>query len=253
MKTPGTVLEFDAVSAGYGLITTIREVSLSVTRGDTVVIIGPNGAGKSTLLKAVYGQSQVQSGHILFNNGDVDLRLEGRQGSSVTRLGLNYVPQRQNVFPTLSVHENLEVGAVTTPKSMRRRVAEIYQLYPKLGERRRQRAGTLSGGERQLLAVGRALMTEPQLLLLDEPSAALSPVAAEDMFEQLLRVKDLGVSMLMVEQNARQALAIADYAYVLEGGVKVLEGKGEELLDDPTVESLYLGGHVDVHETGVTP
>lgn len=243
--TDEIMLTIDGVSAGYGQLITIRDISIEVPRGRTVTIIGPNGAGKSTLLKAIYGQAVVRNGAITLHVDGRDRRLDGLPGNAVTRLGVNFVPQRQNVFPTLSVEENLEIGGIVAGRRARARMTEIYDLYPKLAQRRRQHAGTLSGGERQLLAMGRALMTEPAVLLLDEPTAALSPVATAEMFDQISAVRELGVSMLMVEQNARQALAITDYAYVLESGRTVLDGTGYELLEDPRVESLYLGGHVD--------
>lgn len=238
------VLTISDLVAGYGRTATVREVSIRVGRGRTVCIVGPNGAGKSTLLKSVYGQARVMSGSVVYEGEGGLVDLVGLRGSQVTRLGLNFVPQRENVFSSLTVEENLEIGGVLARRSARRRMTEIFALYPKLAQRRRQRAGTLSGGERQLLAVGRALMTEPVLLLLDEPSAALSPLATTEMFDHLGGVQELGVSLLLVEQNARQALAISDYAYVLEAGRNCLEGTGRDLMNDERVGALYLGGHV---------
>jgi ABC-type branched-subunit amino acid transport system ATPase component len=217
----------------------LRGVSLAVAPGELVTIIGPNGAGKSTLLKVVYGLLHPSAGAIRYRGDDVI----GARPDDLTRLGLNYVPQLGNVFPSLSIAENLQIGASTLPRSERGvAVAELYELFPLLAERRRQRAATLSGGQRKLLAVARALATRPQLLLLDEPSAGLSPQAVELVLAKLRDVNARGIAIAMVEQNARRALALAHRGYVLDMGRNAHEGPGQELLRDPRVVQLYLGG-----------
>src|SRR6266550_2545703 len=196
----GTLLEVAEIEAGYGDALVLRGVSLAVSAGELVTIIGPNGAGKSTLLKVVYGLLRPEAGRVRYASEDVT----GLQPEQLTRRGLNYVPQLANVFPTLSVAENLQVGSVSLPRTERRQaVADMYEQFPLLAARRRQRAGTLSGGERKLLAIARALVTRPKVLLLDEPSAGLSPQAVELVFEQLGAVKRRGIATVMVEQNAR--------------------------------------------------
>jgi len=235
----GALLEVADVEAGYGDALVLRGVSLAVSPGELVAIIGPNGAGKSTLLKVVYGLLRPRAGSIRYGSEDVT----GLPPEQLTRLGLNYVPQLRNVFPSLSIAENLQVACVSLPRSERRRALdELYAQFAFLGERRRQRAGTLSGGQRKLLAVARALVTRPQALLLDEPSAGLSPQATELVFDQLAEVNARGIAIVMVEQNARRALALADRGYVLEMGRNAHEGSGRALLDDPKVAELYLGG-----------
>jgi len=232
------LLQVTDVEAGYGDALVLRGVSLAVSRGELVTIIGPNGAGKSTLLKVVYGLIRPDSGHIRYAREDVT----GLRPEQLTRRGLNYVPQLANVFPTLSVAENLQVGAVSLARRERREaVADMYDQFPLLAGRRRQRAGTLSGGQRKLLAIARALVTRPQVLLLDEPSAGLSPQAVELVFEQLAMVKSRGIATVMVEQNARRALALADIGYVLDMGRNAYHGAGRTLLRDPKVAELYLG------------
>jgi ABC-type branched-subunit amino acid transport system ATPase component len=239
MSAAAPLLEVDSVEAGYGEALVLRGVSLAVAPGELVTIIGPNGAGKSTLLKAVYGLLHPSAGAIRYAGDDVT----GRRPDDLTRLGLNYVPQLGNVFPSLSVAENLQIGASTLPRAERpRAVAELYELFALLGERRRQRAATLSGGQRKLLAVARALATRPRLLLLDEPSAGLSPQAAELVFAKLRDVNARGIAIAMVEQNARRALALAHRGYVLDMGRNAHEGPGQALLRDPRVVQLYLGG-----------
>jgi branched-chain amino acid transport system ATP-binding protein len=238
-----SVLHVENLVAGYGGADTLRGIHVTVGRNQIVFVLGPNGAGKSTLLKAIYGQARVRRGSISVDCGAGVQDITGMRASSITRLGVNFVPQRQNVFPSLSVEDNLELGGISL-RHGRARVRELFDLFPLLATRRRQRAGTLSGGERQLLAVARALMTSPRVLLLDEPSAALAPIAARLMFDQLERVRGLGVAILLVEQNARQALALSDYAYILDTGETALEGAAANLLDDKRVDALYLGGHL---------
>jgi ABC-type branched-subunit amino acid transport system ATPase component len=236
-ETP--LLEVADVEAGYGEALVLRGVSLSAAPGELVTIIGPNGAGKSTLLKVVYGLLRARAGSIRYAGDDVG----GLRPDELTRRGLNYVPQLGNVFPSLSIAENLQIGASSLPRPERRdAVDELYERFPLLAERRRQRAGTLSGGQRKLLAVARALATRPRTLLLDEPSAGLSPQAIELVFAKLREVNADGIAIVMVEQNARRALALAHRGYVLDMGRNAYEGAGAELLHDPKVVELYLGG-----------
>jgi ABC-type branched-subunit amino acid transport system ATPase component len=232
-------LAVDALEAGYGEALVLRGVSLRAEPGELIAIIGPNGAGKSTLLKVVYGLLRARTGSIRYGDADVT----GTAPDALTRLGLNYVPQTANVFPSLSIAENLSIGAAALPREERRAaIDELYERFPLLAERRRQRAGTLSGGQRKLLAVARALATRPQTLLLDEPSAGLSPQAVQLVFDELQKVNQSGIAIVMVEQNARRALALADRGYVLDMGTNAYEGTGKQLLDDPKVVELYLGG-----------
>ena len=232
------LLEVAKVEAGYGEALALRGVSLFASAGELVAIIGPNGAGKSTLLKVAYGLLHPEAGNIRYADEDVT----GMRPERLTRLGLNYVPQIANVFPSLSIAENLLVGTVSLARTERRQaVNDMYQQFPMLAERRRQRAGTLSGGQRKLLAIARALVTRPKVLLLDEPSAGLSPQAVEIIFDQLAAVKRRGVAIVMVEQNAQRALALADKGYVLDMGRNAYEGTGQALLRDPKVAELYLG------------
>jgi neutral amino acid transport system ATP-binding protein len=239
--TSDALLETVGLTAGYEELEVVHGVSLAVAAGSFVSVIGPNGAGKSTLLKAIYGLARTREGSVRFEGRDIT----ARSPHELTRLGLNYVPQLDNVFSNMSVLENLEIGAVPTRDRLPERLEAVLALFPVLRERRRQRAGTLSGGERQMLALARALMPEPRLLLLDEPSAALAPAVADLLFESLAAVNRAGVSILLVEQNARRSLALSDYAYVLDMGRNRFEGPGERLLGDPTVVDLYLGGRRD--------
>ena len=233
------LLEVVDLEAGYGEALVLRGVSLAASEAQVVAIIGPNGAGKSTLLKVIYGLVRPTAGRVRYRNEDVT----GVRAERLTRLGLNYVPQLANVFPSLSIAENLAIGAVSLPRAERRSaVAALYTQFPLLAERRRQRAGTLSGGQRKLLAIARALVTQPRALLLDEPSAGLSPQAVELVFKQLADVKDRGIAIIMVEQNAIRALTLADRGYVLDTGSNAYEGTGAALLSDPKVTELYLGG-----------
>ena len=234
----GALLEVAEVQAGYGEALVLRGVSLFASAGELVAIIGPNGAGKSTLLKVIYGLLHPEAGVIRYADEDVTRVRPER----LTRLGLNYVPQLANVFPSLSIAENLLVGTVSLPRAERRpAVNDMYGQFPPLAERRRQRAGTLSGGQRKLLAIARALVTRPKVLLLDEPSAGLSPQAVELVFEQLAAVKHRGIAIVMVEQNAHRALTLADRGYVLDMGRNAYEGTGQMLLRNPKVAELYLG------------
>ncbi|MDP9284808.1 MAG: ABC transporter ATP-binding protein [Actinomycetota bacterium] len=234
-----SLLEVDGLQAGYDDALVLRGVSLRAGHDEIVALIGPNGAGKSTLLKAVYGLVTQTAGTVRFDGEDVT----GLRADRLTRRGLNFVPQTENVFPTLTVAENLHVGSLVVPKAERKEaVARVHELFPILGERARQRAGTLSGGQRKLVALARALVTQPKLLLLDEPSAGLSPQAMDLIFDKLVDINRLGVGIVMVEQNARRALALAGRGYVLDAGRNAIEGRGSDLLRNPKVASLYLGG-----------
>jgi branched-chain amino acid transport system ATP-binding protein len=239
--TAQSLLETVELTAGYGELEIVHGVSIAVPEGGFVSIIGPNGAGKSTLLKAIYGLADTHGGRVRFAGQEIG----ARRPHELTRLGLNYVPQLDNVFPNMSVRENLEVGAVPARGRLAERLAAVFETFPILESRRRQRAGTLSGGERQMLALGRALMPEPRLLLLDEPSAALGPTVADRLFEQLEAINRAGVAILLVEQNARRSLAVSDYGYVVDMGRNRFEGPGRDLLHDPKVVELYLGGRND--------
>jgi branched-chain amino acid transport system ATP-binding protein len=234
-----SLLEVDALEAGYDDALVLRGVSLEADAHEIVAVIGPNGAGKSTMLKAVYGLVTRRAGSVRFGGDDVT----GLRPDRLTRRGLNFVPQTENVFPTLTVAENLHVSALVLPKADRRAAIErMRELFPIVVERSRQRAGTLSGGQRKLVALARALVTKPRLVLLDEPSAGLSPLAMDTVFDKLVEINALGIGIVMVEQNARRALALAHRGYVLDTGRNAIEGTGAELLRDPKVAELYLGG-----------
>ncbi len=237
MTTP--LLEVNGLEAGYDDALILRGVDLIADAEQIVAIVGPNGAGKSTLLKAVYGLVRPSGGSVRFEGTDIT----GERADRLTRRGMNLVPQVDNVFPSLSIAENLHVGALVLPRSERpTEIARVLELFPLLAERRRQRAGSLSGGQRKLVALARALVTRPRLLLLDEPSAGLSPVAIDLVFEKLVEIRSLGIAIVMVEQNARRALALADTGYVLDTGRNAYSGSGPTLLGDPRVVELYLGG-----------
>lgn len=237
------VLTVRNVDAGYDNVRVLHDVSLDVPRKAIVTIIGPNGAGKSTLIKAVYGLVTLRAGTVqLRREHQEPVDITGYTPNRITAIGMNYVPQLANVFPNLTVLENLEMGAVLARDRFAERLDDVQELFPLLAERREQRAGTLSGGERQMLALARALMTGPEVLLLDEPSAGLAAAVIDEVMERLLEINQRGVTILMVEQNARRSLAMSDYAYVLESGRNRLEGQGSVLLGDPMVVDLYLGG-----------
>jgi ABC-type branched-subunit amino acid transport system ATPase component len=234
------VLRAEGLAAGYVPgVDILSEVDAEVREGEIVTIVGPNGAGKSTLLKAVFGLLRPHEGRVLLRGEEIT----GLRPHEITRQGMSYVPQLDNVFPTLTVEENLEMGAIAGRDIDRgERMQAMYELFPRLAERRRQAAGTMSGGERQMVAMARALMPDPAVLLLDEPSAGLAPAFVDAIFEQVREVNEAGVTVLMVEQNARRALAMSHRGYVLDLGTNRFEGPGEELLDDPKVAELYLGG-----------
>ncbi|GIU94339.1 MAG: ABC transporter ATP-binding protein [Gaiellaceae bacterium] len=225
--------------AGYDGALVLRGVSLEARPGEIVAVIGPNGAGKSTLLKAISGLVRPIRGRVVFHGTDVT----GLPPDRLAQRGLGFVPQLENVFPSLTVAENVHVGAQALPRSARRKaVASVFAQFPFLRERGRQRAGTLSGGQRKIVALARALVAQPTVLLLDEPSAGLSPKAAEMVFAELEQIRERGIGIVMVEQNARRALALSSRGYVLDMGRTAHEGPGGELLRDPRVVQLYLGG-----------
>ena len=232
------LLEVNNVHAGYVKdLNILQGINFRIAPGELVAVIGPNGAGKSTLAKAIFGLLTPQQGEIIFKGKNI----VGLKSDKIVKRGMCYVPQITNVFASLSIEENLEMGAFIRSGSLDSLKQKIYTMFPKLGSRRRQKAGTLSGGERQMLAMGKALMLEPDLLLLDEPSAALSPILVNSVLEQVTAINQTGTAIVLVEQNAKKALAMADRAYVLENGCDRFEGKGIDLLNDPKVGELYLG------------
>lgn len=234
----GALLRADELVAGYVPgVNILNSSDLYCHEGELVGIIGPNGAGKSTLLKALFGLVKVRTGRVLLKGQDIT---NERADALVTR-GIGFVPQSDNVFPSLTIQENLEMGVYQRPKSFKKRFEFVGDLFPALIDRRTQRAGSLSGGERQMVAMGRALMMEPSVLLLDEPSAGLSPVMQDEVFVQTRRINRTGVSVVMVEQNARRCLQICDRGYVLDQGRNAYTATGQELINDPKVIQLYLG------------
>jgi ABC-type branched-subunit amino acid transport system ATPase component len=216
----------------------LSDVNIRLKSGQIVSVIGPNGAGKSTLLKTIFGILKPTTGKISLKDEDIT----GLKPDKVAKRGISYVPQVDNVFPSLTIQENLEMGAFIREDDYGPRLNEIYELFPVLGERKKQKAGQLSGGQRQMVAMGRALMVDPQVLLLDEPSAGLSPKLVDMIFEKIRDVNKTGVSMIIVEQNAREALKMADHGYVLAMGRNVLDDTGQALLANKEVGRLYLGG-----------
>ena len=233
-----TVLATEDLVAGYvPEVDILNGVSVVVKEGEIVTVIGPNGAGKSTLAKTIFGLLRPRRGRVLFRGEDIS----GAKPHHITGLGLSYVPQLDNVFQSLTVEENLELGSLDRAR-MAEQIDRMYELFPRLGERSSQTAGTMSGGERQMLAMARALMPDPQVLLLDEPSAGLAPAFVEAIFEKIEDVNRAGVTLVMVEQNARRALEMSSRGYVLDLGANRFEGRGRELLDNPKVVELYLGG-----------
>jgi ABC-type branched-subunit amino acid transport system ATPase component len=233
------LLTVDGVTSGYGDMEVLRDVSIHVDKGEIVSIIGPNGAGKSTVMKVIFGQLRPWRGRIELDGRDIS-RLPPYE--IVTR-GMCYVPQVANIFVELTVEENLELGAFALDgRDVGDRKGRIFELFPRLAERARQKAGKMSGGERQMLAMGSALMLDPHVLLLDEPSAGLAPKMVDVIFERIRRVNETGVAILMVEQNARESLKMAHRGYVMANGQNRFEGPGPALADDPEVARLYLGG-----------
>jgi len=236
-KTP-LVVEVKNLTAGYlPGINILNGASLTAAKGELIGIIGPNGAGKSTLLKAIFGQVKVRDGSILLNGDDIT----GLAANKLVAKGVGFVPQNNNVFPSLSIEENLQMGLYQNPKIYEERLEFVTGIFAELGKRLKQRAGSLSGGERQMVAMSRALMMDPQVLLLDEPSAGLSPVRQDEAFIRVSDINKAGVTTIMVEQNARRCLQICDRGYVLDQGKDAYTGAGRDLMNDPAVISLYLG------------
>ena len=233
-----SLLSLQGVHGGYGGANILNGIDLSIEPGEIGVVVGPNGAGKSTALKSVFGLVRISEGAVTLAGTDIT----NRAPEELVREGLAFVPQEFNVFPTMSVEENLEMGAFIRRDSFRHLIDQVYGFFPPLRDKRRQAAGELSGGQRQMVAIGRALMTEPRLLLLDEPTAGLSPLYMGEIFDRIVAINKSGVGILMVEQNARQALELAGSGFVLAGGVTRYRGTGAELLADPEVARSFLGG-----------
>jgi ABC-type branched-subunit amino acid transport system ATPase component len=233
------ILQAENITAGYTTeVNILYDVGIRLKSGQIVSVIGPNGAGKSTLLKTIFGILKPTNGKIRLKDEDIT----GLKPDKVANKGISYVPQVDNVFPSLTIQENLEMGAFIRNDDYSQRLNEIYELFPILGDRRKQKAGQLSGGQRQMVAMGRALMVDPQVLLLDEPSAGLSPKLVDMIFEKIRDINKTGVSMIIVEQNAREALKMANHGYVLAMGRNILDDTGEALLANEEVGRLYLGG-----------
>jgi len=226
------------LTAGYGGVDIIEDINLYVNKGEIVVIVGPNGAGKSTVMKSMLGMLKLTSGSVEFSKNDITEMLPQNRVS----LGIAFVPQNHNVFTGMTVEENLEMGAFLRDDNIEDTIDQIYDLFPILKEKRYQHVGELSGGQRQQVAFGRALMTMPKILMLDEPTAGVSPIVMDELFSRIIEVGKTGVGILMVEQNAKQALNIADRGYVLVNGKNKREGTGKELLNNPDVRKSFLGG-----------
>jgi ABC-type branched-subunit amino acid transport system ATPase component len=235
---PKFVVEVANVTAGYlPGVNILNGCSLTAAKGELIGIIGPNGAGKSTLLKSIFGQVKVRGGQILLNGDDIT----GLPANKLVGRGVGFVPQNNNVFPSLTIEENLQMGLFQKPKIYEERLEFVSSIFAELGKRLKQRAGSLSGGERQMVAMSRALMMDPAVLLLDEPSAGLSPVRQDEAFIRVSEINKAGVTTIMVEQNARRCLQICDRGYVLDQGKDAYSGPGRQLMNDPKVISLYLG------------
>ena len=226
------------LTAGYGGVDIIKNITLEVKQGEIAVIVGPNGAGKSTAMKALLGMLKLTDGSVSFAKNNISNMLPQDR----VNLGIAFVPQTNNVFTGLSVEENLEMGGFIRSDDIHHTIKDIYNLFPVLKEKRNQNAGELSGGQRQQVAFGRALMTKPKILMLDEPTAGVSPIVMDELFSRIIEVGKTGVGILMVEQNAKQALNIADRGYVLVNGKNSREGSGQDLLNNPEVRKSFLGG-----------
>ena len=234
-----TILEINGLEVNYGAIVALKGVDLKVNRGEIVTLIGANGAGKSTTMNTAMGLVKSHGGKISYEGKDIT----NANTKDIVKQGMVLVPEGRQVFPEMSVRENLEMGGyLATPKEREERFESVYEMFPKLKERRNQAAGTLSGGEQQMLAVGRALMAAPKLILMDEPSLGLAPFLVQEIFQLIVRIKESGTSVLLVEQNARMALKISDRAYVLETGKIVLTDTAQKLLESDMVRKAYLGG-----------
>jgi len=233
-----TLLEVSGLVGGYvPEVDILNGVDLTLNQGELAGIIGPNGAGKSTLVKAIFGFVKIRAGSVVFDGEDIT----GAPAHELVARGMGYVPQRSNVFPSLTVEDNLRMGLFLNMSAWEDRLQAVTEMFPFLKKRSGQKAGLLSGGERQMVALGRALMMSPRVLLLDEPSAGLAPMAQDSVFEKVREIANTGVSIVMVEQNARRCLAISDRGYVLDQGRNAYSGTGDELLHDPKVIDLYLG------------
>jgi neutral amino acid transport system ATP-binding protein len=238
VPTESLVVEVKNLTAGYlPGVNILNECSLTAARGELIGIIGPNGAGKSTLLKSIFGQVKIRGGDVLLNGESI----AGLKADKLVSRGVGFVPQNNNVFPSLTIEENLQMGLFQKPRIYAERLEFVTGIFAELGKRLKQRAGSLSGGERQMVAMSRALMMDPSVLLLDEPSAGLSPVRQDEAFIRVSEINKAGVTTIMVEQNARRCLQICDRGYVLDQGRDAYTGTGRELLVDPKVISLYLG------------
>jgi len=237
-STDNVILAVEEVTAGYSKIDILHSVSINLRAGEIVSIIGPNGAGKSTLLKTIFGCLRPRSGRVFYKDEDIT----GMKPERIVKKGISYVPQVDNIFSSLTVKENLEMGAFTRTDDYSIRLAEIFELFPVLSERKHEKVARLSGGQRQMVAMGRALMLDPLILLLDEPSAGLAPKFVAMIFEKIKDINATGVALILVEQNAREALALARRGYVLATGKNVLDGDARSLLENEEVGRLYLGG-----------
>jgi ABC-type branched-subunit amino acid transport system ATPase component len=240
------LLEAEGIHAGYGDVEIVHDVSLTLDVGELVTIIGPNGAGKSTLLKAIFGMLHGTEGRVRIRGEDAS----GLKAPQMVARGVSYVPQTENVFPSLTVVENLKMGGFRRGADLGARITEVLDSFPVLAERPKERAGRLSGGQRQTLAIARALMLDPEVLFLDEPTASLSPLVREEIFERVQTIRRGGVGVLMVEQNAKEALAVSDRGVVLVQGRKLLEQSGQEMLNNEEVGRLFLGQVAETDEAG---
>jgi branched-chain amino acid transport system ATP-binding protein len=235
-----TILKVENLVSGYRVeMDIIHNVSMDIRRGQIVSVIGPNGAGKSTLFKTIYGFVEAREGRVLFQNRDIT----NLRPAEILHAGISFVPQGKNLFPNMTVHENLEMGGyIRSDKNLKDDIEKVYDKFPILREKRQERARNLSGGQQQILQMGRALLLSPALLMLDEPSLGLSPKLVREVFDEILRILGMGVTIMIVEQNATSALKISDYAYVIELGQNRFAGSGKEILENPSVKRLYLGG-----------
>jgi|TARA_B100000405_G_C16637267_1_gene393577 branched-chain amino acid transport system ATP-binding protein len=226
------------MTGGYGGVDILNDCGIEVNQGEISVVVGPNGAGKSTAMKAMLGMITLKSGDVILNGKDIS----GLTPEDRVAQGIAFVPQTMNIFSELTVKENLEMGAFLRNDNINKTIEDIYKLFPILKDKKNQLAGELSGGQRQQVAVGRALMTKPSVLMLDEPTAGVSPIVMDELFDRIIEIKNTGVAIIIVEQNAKQALSIADFGYVLVGGKNKFTGKGSELLNNPEVRKAFLGG-----------
>ena len=236
------MLKVDRLSVNYGYITALSGVSIEINQGEIVSLIGGNGAGKTTTLMAVSNLVEKTRGKVFFKGADITQTAPDR----IVKLGISHIPEGRKIFPGLTVYENLIAGTIGNPALTKEEIAEnlerSYEMFPRLKERRRQSGGSLSGGEQQMLAIARGLMMSPELLMLDEPSLGLAPIIVEDIFEHIIKIRGMGKTILLIEQNASMALSIADRGYVLETGSVKMEGSGSDLLNNPEVKKVYLGG-----------